>query len=159
MLTTELTNSREQEKKLKTELVELKDKYTENRYETEMLQEDNTSTNEQLQIAQEAATKRTKEVVKMQKDFQTNIEGIHEDYLERMESAKRKSDMEVDKLKKEVKGKETDIGSKTTNALTELTQEMKTREVKQNEALRSALKTLARKPSGAVKKADMREIK
>ena len=62
-------------------------------------------------------------------------------------------------MKKEVKGKETDIGSKKTNALTELTQEMKTREVKYNEALRSALKTLVRKPSGAVKKDDMREIK
>ena len=35
---------------------------------------------------------------------------------------------------------------------------MKTREVKQNEALRSALKTLTRKPRRAVGKDDMREI-
>ena len=124
-----------------------------------MLHEDNSSTNEQFQIAQEAATKRTKEVVQIQKDFQTNIEEIHEDYLKRIENAKRKSDVEVDKLKKEVESKENDIGSKIANALKELTQEMKTREVKQNEALRSALKTLARKPNGAVEKDDMKEIK
>ena len=95
----------------------------------------------------------------MQKDFQTNIEEIHEDYLKRIENAKRKSDVEVDNLKKEVESKENDIGSKIANALKELTQEMKTREVKQNEALRSALKTLARKPNGAVEKDDMKEIK
>ena len=53
-------------------------------------------------VAQEAATKRTQEVVKMQKDFQTNIEEIHEDYLKRIENSKRKSDVEVDELKKEV---------------------------------------------------------
>ena len=68
-----------------------------------MLHEDNSSTNEQFQIAQEAATKRTKEVIKMKKDFQTNIEEIHEDYIKRIENAKIKSDMEVDKLKAEAK--------------------------------------------------------
>ena len=57
-----------------------------------MLHEDNSSTNEQFQIAQEAATKRTKEVVQIQKDFQTNIEEIHEDYLKRIENAKRKKE-------------------------------------------------------------------
>ena len=91
MLTKELTNSREQEKKLKTELADMKNRYNENKYEIEMLYEDNSSTNKQFQIAQEAATERTKEVIEMKKDFRkTNIEEIHEDYLKRIEKEKRK---------------------------------------------------------------------
>ena len=44
------------------------------------------------------------------------------------------------------------------DALKELTQEKKTREEKQNEALRSALKNLTRKPRRAAVRHDMREI-
>ena len=66
--------------------------------------------------------------------------------------------MEVDKLKKEIESKENDIGSKISDALKELTQGKKTREVKQNEALRSALESLTRKPRRAAGKDYMREI-
>ena len=66
--------------------------------------------------------------------------------------------MEVDKLKAEIRNKENDIESKISDALKELTQEKKTREEKQNEALRSALKNLTRKPRRAAVKRDIREI-
>ena len=94
----------------------------------------------------------------MKNDFQTNIEEIHEDYFKRIKNSNRKSDMEVDKLKAEIRSKENDVESKISDALKELTQEKKTRELKQNEAVRSALKTLTRKPRRAVGKDDMREI-
>ena len=45
MLTKELTNSREQEKELKTELVDMTNRYNEHKYEIEMLYEDNSSAN------------------------------------------------------------------------------------------------------------------
>ena len=64
--------------------------------------------------------------------------------------------MEVDKLKAEIRSKDNDIESKISDALKELTQEKKTREEKQNEALRSAIKK--RKPRRAAVRHDMREI-
>ena len=66
MLTKELTNSREQEKELKTELVDMTNRYNENKYEIEVLYDDNSS-------AEEAATER---IVGMKNDFQINIEEI-----------------------------------------------------------------------------------
>ena len=60
ILTKELADSREQEKKLKTELVDMTNRYKENKYEIEVIYEDNSSADKQFQIAQEAATERIK---------------------------------------------------------------------------------------------------
>ena len=95
MLNKELANSREQEKKVKAELADMTNRYNENKYEIEVLYEDNSRADKQFQIAQEAATERIKG---MKNDFRINIEEIHEDYIMRIENAKIKSDMEVDKL-------------------------------------------------------------
>ena len=97
-------------------------RYNENKYEIEVLYDDNSS-------AKEAATKR---IEGMKTDFQINIEEIHEDYIMRIENAKIKSDIEADKLKAEIRNKENDIESMISDALKELTQEKKTREEKQN---------------------------
>ena len=88
MLTKELVNSREQEKKLKTELADMTNRYNENKYEIKVLYEDNSSADKQFQIAQEAATERMKG---KKNDFQINIEEIHEDYIKRIENGEEKN--------------------------------------------------------------------
>ena len=74
-------------------------RYNENKYKIEVLYNDNSS-------AEEPATER---IEGMKNYFQINIEEIHEDYIMRIENAKIKSDMEVDKLKAEFSSKENDI--------------------------------------------------
>ena len=148
MLTKELTDTREEEEKLKLELSDITKQYNDNRYEIEVLYGSNSS-------AEEAATERIEE---MKIDFQTNIEEIHEDYIMRIESAKIKSDKEANKLKTDIRKKENEIGSKASDALKERTQEKKTNEEKQNDALRLALRNLTRKPRKVAVNPDEREI-
>ena len=124
-------DSEEKEKKLKTKLFDMTSRYNENKYEIEVLYGDNSS-------AEEATTER--------------IEGM------RIENKNNESDIEVDKVKAEIRNKENDMESKISDLLKELTQEKKTREEKQNEALRSAIKNLTRKPRRAAVRYDVREI-
>ena len=148
MLTKELTDTREEEEKLKLELSDITKQYNDNRYEIEVLYGSNSS-------AEEAATERIEE---MKIDFQTNIEEIHEDYIMKIESAKIKSDKEANKLKTDIRKKENEIGSKVSDALKERTQEKKTNEEKQNDALRLALRNLTRKPRKIAIRPDEKEM-
>ena len=71
-------------------------RYNENKYEIEVLYDDNSS-------AEEATTER---IEGMKNDFQINIEEIHEDYIMRIENKNVKSDTEADKLKADIRNKE-----------------------------------------------------